>query len=353
MLKVEPPTGDDSRGWLPFTDPGDDQQSVSTYFLSANRGKRSVRLDLKQPDDVARLRELCAEADVLVENYRPGLMARLGLDPADLRRDNPRLVTLSITGFGTGGPDGQRPGFDQIVQAEAGLMSLTGVSRRQPDTGRPAHRRPACGHVRRVRRDGGARRPRAHRHGPRRRDVAARRGHVGARVPRRRLAGRRRRAGPHGQPAPVDRPVRHVHAAPTPTSSSRSARSRCGDASPTVVGSTPSGRTSPATPLRVARSRRPAGRDRRPARGSQGRRRAGRARRGRCPLRADPVDPRGLRLGAGPAPRADPPDDPSGARRRRRARWRGALRRRDSGRHAAPAPARRAPGPARLPVGER
>ena len=132
VLKVEPPTGDDSRGWLPFTSPDGDGEAVSAYFLSANRGKRSVRLDLKQEAEADRLRALCAEADVLVENYRPGLMARLGLDPADLRRDNPRLVTLSITGFGSGGPDGQRPGFDQIVQAEAGLMSLTGTPDGEP-----------------------------------------------------------------------------------------------------------------------------------------------------------------------------------------------------------------------------
>jgi crotonobetainyl-CoA:carnitine CoA-transferase CaiB-like acyl-CoA transferase len=126
VLKVEPPAGDDSRGWLPFTGSPEDEQRESAYFLAANRGKRSVRLDLKSPEGADRLRALCAEADVLVENYRPGLLARLGLDPADLRAANPRLVTLSITGFGAGGPDGARPGFDQIVQAEAGLMSLTG-----------------------------------------------------------------------------------------------------------------------------------------------------------------------------------------------------------------------------------
>jgi formyl-CoA transferase len=126
VLKVEPPAGDDSRGWLPFTGSPEDEQRESAYFLSANRGKRSVRLDLKSPEGAERLRTLCAEADVLVENYRPGLLARLGLDPADLRAANRRLVTLSITGFGAGGPDGARPGFDQIVQAEAGLMSLTG-----------------------------------------------------------------------------------------------------------------------------------------------------------------------------------------------------------------------------------
>ena len=126
VLKVEPPDGDDSRGWLPFTGSPEEEQRESAYFLSANRGKRSIRLDLKSQEGADRLRALCASADVLVENYRPGLLARLGLDPADLRAANPRLVTLSITGFGTGGPDGSRPGFDQIVQAEAGLMSLTG-----------------------------------------------------------------------------------------------------------------------------------------------------------------------------------------------------------------------------------
>lgn len=126
VLKVEPPNGDDSRGWLPFTGSPEDEQCESAYFLSANRGKRSIRLDLKSQEGADRLRALCASADVLVENYRPGLLARLGLDPADLREANPRLVTLSITGFGAGGPDGSRPGFDQIVQAEAGLMSLTG-----------------------------------------------------------------------------------------------------------------------------------------------------------------------------------------------------------------------------------
>lgn len=124
VVKVEPPTGDDSRGWLPMVDR--DEARESAYFLSANRGKRSVRLDLKTPEGAQRLRELASRADVLVENYRPGLLDRLGLSTASLREANPRLVTLSITGFGSDGPDGHRPGFDQIVQAEAGLMSLVG-----------------------------------------------------------------------------------------------------------------------------------------------------------------------------------------------------------------------------------
>jgi crotonobetainyl-CoA:carnitine CoA-transferase CaiB-like acyl-CoA transferase len=124
VVKVESPTGDDSRGWLPMAERDGVEQSA--YFLSANRGKRSVRLDLKTTDGVERLRGLAARADVLVENFRPGLLDRLELGLEGLREANPRLVTLSITGFGPGGPDGHRPGFDQIVQAEAGLMSLVG-----------------------------------------------------------------------------------------------------------------------------------------------------------------------------------------------------------------------------------
>lgn len=130
VLKVEPPTGDDSRGWLPMAKRGDVEQSA--YFLSANRGKRSVRLDLKSLEGARRLRELAARADVLVENYRPGMLDRLGLGLESLREANPRLVTLSITGFGSSGPDGHRPGFDQIVQAEAGLMSLVGEPDGEP-----------------------------------------------------------------------------------------------------------------------------------------------------------------------------------------------------------------------------
>lgn len=124
VLKVEPPAGDDSRGWLPMA--GEGEAKESAYFMSVNRGKRSLRLDLKTAEGAARLRDLAARADVLVENYRPGLLDRLGLGLDSLREANTRLVTLSITGFGSSGPDGHRPGFDQIVQAEAGLMSLVG-----------------------------------------------------------------------------------------------------------------------------------------------------------------------------------------------------------------------------------
>jgi crotonobetainyl-CoA:carnitine CoA-transferase CaiB-like acyl-CoA transferase len=127
VIKVEQPgTGDDSRGWgPPFAGEGDDAESV--YFLSVNRTKRSVVLDLKEEADLAALRALIAEADVLVENFRPGVLARLGLAVEDLMRQHPSLVVLSITGFGEGGPDGHRSGFDQIIQGEAGLMSITGT----------------------------------------------------------------------------------------------------------------------------------------------------------------------------------------------------------------------------------
>jgi crotonobetainyl-CoA:carnitine CoA-transferase CaiB-like acyl-CoA transferase len=128
VLKIERPgTGDDTRGWgPPFAQPPDGGERVSTYFLSINRNKRSVELDLKDADDLQRLRDLISHADVLVENFRPGVMERLGLGERELAQLNPRLVSLSITGFGPDGPDGHRPGFDQILQGEGGLMSLTG-----------------------------------------------------------------------------------------------------------------------------------------------------------------------------------------------------------------------------------
>lgn len=128
VLKIERPgTGDDTRGWgPPFVDPPDGGGRESTYFLSINRNKRSIELDLKDDGDLGRLRELIAGGDVLVENFRPGVMERLGLGDDALDRLNPRLVALSITGFGDGGPQGHRPGFDQILQGEGGLMSFTG-----------------------------------------------------------------------------------------------------------------------------------------------------------------------------------------------------------------------------------
>lgn len=126
VIKIERPgTGDDSRGWgPPFV--GEQGSEESTYFLSVNRSKSSVVLDFKKNEDLERLKSLIRQSDVLVENFRPGVMEKLGLGETELEELNPRLVALSITGFGEGGPEGHRPGFDQIVQGEGGLMSFTG-----------------------------------------------------------------------------------------------------------------------------------------------------------------------------------------------------------------------------------
>ena len=134
VIKVEVPgTGDDTRGWgPPFVDPPGGEVRESTYFLSANRNKESVSLDLKADDDKALLVDLVRRADVLVENFRTGVLDRLGLGFESLQELNPRLVVLSITGFGHDGPEGGRAGYDQIAQGEAGLMSLTGSGPEDP-----------------------------------------------------------------------------------------------------------------------------------------------------------------------------------------------------------------------------
>lgn len=126
VIKVENPDGgDDTRGWgPPFVGPEDGRES--TYFLSCNRNKESVVLDLKSAEGRDVLARLVRRSDVLVENFRPGVLDRLGFPAEELHRLNPRLVVLSISGFGHDGPEGGRPGYDQIAQGEAGLMSLTG-----------------------------------------------------------------------------------------------------------------------------------------------------------------------------------------------------------------------------------
>src|SRR4051812_26999052 len=120
VLKVERPgAGDDTRGWgPPFDDRGE-----SAYYLSVNRNKLGITADLGRQSDVHLLRRLAAEADVVVENFRPGTLERCGLDHERLRAANPRLVWCTITGFG---PGSTRPGYDFVVQAESGWMSVTG-----------------------------------------------------------------------------------------------------------------------------------------------------------------------------------------------------------------------------------
>ncbi|XVX19666.1 CaiB/BaiF CoA transferase family protein [Actinomycetota bacterium] len=127
IIKVEAPGhGDDTRGWgPPFVEPEDGDRE-STYFISANRNKESIALNLKDETDRGTFLALIAKADVLVENFRTGVLDRLGFGFDTLHELNPRLVILSITGFGHDGPEGGRSGYDQIAQGEAGLMSITG-----------------------------------------------------------------------------------------------------------------------------------------------------------------------------------------------------------------------------------
>src|SRR4051795_8508920 len=125
VIKVESPTGDDTRSWgPPFVGPDDARES--TYFLSANRNKESLVLDLKSPEDQDVLAQLVKRADVLMENFRVGVLDRLGFPVSRLHELNPGLVILSITGFGHDGPEATRAGYDQIAQGEGGLMSITG-----------------------------------------------------------------------------------------------------------------------------------------------------------------------------------------------------------------------------------
>jgi crotonobetainyl-CoA:carnitine CoA-transferase CaiB-like acyl-CoA transferase len=121
VVKVESPAGDDTRSWQPPVRDG-----VSTYFLGVNRNKRSVALDLKDASDLAAAHELARRADIMVENFRPGGLSRFGLDYNTVSVDNPGIVYASISGFGSAPAGAVLPGYDLIVQAVSGLMSLTG-----------------------------------------------------------------------------------------------------------------------------------------------------------------------------------------------------------------------------------
>ena len=121
VVKVESAGGDDTRSWQPPVRDG-----ISTYYLGVNRNKRSIALDLKDSDDLVAAQELAARADVFVENFKPGGLARFGLDYATVAGRNPGVVYASISGFGSGPKGRVLPGYDLIVQAMSGLMSLTG-----------------------------------------------------------------------------------------------------------------------------------------------------------------------------------------------------------------------------------
>ena len=127
VVKVESPGGDDTRTWQPPV-----REGVSTYYLAVNRNKRSVALDLKHPSDLSAAQELARRADVLLENFRPGGLDRFGLDYASVAEANPGIVYASISGFGSGEKGRDLPGYDLIVQAMSGLMSLTGEATGEP-----------------------------------------------------------------------------------------------------------------------------------------------------------------------------------------------------------------------------
>ena len=129
VIKVEKPgTGDDTRGWGPpfLTDPETGAAGDAAYYLAANRGKRSITIDMADPAGQEIIRQLAAKADVLVENYKLGGLKKYGLDYDSLKKINPRLIYCSITGFGQTGPYAARAGYDFLIQAMGGMMSVTG-----------------------------------------------------------------------------------------------------------------------------------------------------------------------------------------------------------------------------------
>jgi formyl-CoA transferase len=138
VIKIERPgTGDDTRAWGPpyLKDAQGADTSEAAYYLAANRGKRSVTVDLAHPDGQRVVRRLAERADVVVENYKAGQLARYGLDHAALAAINPRLIYCSITGFGQTGPHADRAGYDFIIQAMGGFMSITGERDDRPGGG--------------------------------------------------------------------------------------------------------------------------------------------------------------------------------------------------------------------------
>ena len=132
VIKIESPAGDGTRLWGPPWVEREEGDREAAYYHAANRGKRSVVADFKNADDLRRVRELAAGADVVLENFKTGTLARFGLDFASLEALNPRLVYCSITGFGQTGPRASEAGYDFVIQAMSGFMALTGEPAGQP-----------------------------------------------------------------------------------------------------------------------------------------------------------------------------------------------------------------------------
>jgi crotonobetainyl-CoA:carnitine CoA-transferase CaiB-like acyl-CoA transferase len=138
VIKVEKPgAGDDTRSWGPpyLKDAEGKDTKEAGYYLAVNRGKRSITVSLDQPEGQKIVKELAARADIVLENYKAGTLARYGLDEASLRRINPRLIYCSVTGFGQTGPRRDQPAYDFLIQAMGGLMSVTGEKDNRPGGG--------------------------------------------------------------------------------------------------------------------------------------------------------------------------------------------------------------------------
>ena len=129
VLKIERPVqGDETRQWTPPTF----EDGTSAYFATVNRNKKSLTIDMSRPEGQAIIRRLAQEADILVENFKVGGLKKYGLDYESLKAVNPRLIYASLTGFGQYGPDAHKPGYDYIIQALSGLMSITGPADGMP-----------------------------------------------------------------------------------------------------------------------------------------------------------------------------------------------------------------------------
>ncbi|WP_226780521.1 CaiB/BaiF CoA transferase family protein [Oceaniglobus trochenteri] len=136
VIKIENPAtgGDDTRAWGPpfVSDPAGNQTDLSAYFMCANRNKLSVAVDIATPEGQATVRALAAQSDVVIENFKPGGLAKYGLDAATLLADHPALVYCSISGYGQTGPNAAKPGYDLMAQGFGGIMSLTGATDGEP-----------------------------------------------------------------------------------------------------------------------------------------------------------------------------------------------------------------------------
>ncbi len=220
VIKVEGPGGDDTRHWMPPV-----RQGISTYYLSINRNKRSIQLNLKDDADRAMAAELARRADIMVENFKPGGLRQFGLDYDRVRAVNPAVIYASITGFGSGG-GAHLPGYDLIVEAMSGLMSLQGDARRTAVPGRHRYVRRHVGVADRDRRASSARAPPPHWRGPAGRGQPARSSASRDGQPDRRIRLSGGRAAPDGQLASQPVPVRAAADRSTATSSSPPAMTR-------------------------------------------------------------------------------------------------------------------------------